>query len=322
MGGMLVEGQWTVKHKWERGKDGAFRRQNSSFRDWVEDTPDARFTPEAGRYHLYVSLACPWANRVLIVRALLGLEEVLPVSTVHYLMLDDGWVFKPGEDDSGAATEDHLFGVNCLHELYTRADARFTGRVTVPVLWDTVEETIVNNESREIIEMLTTVFAPLANHKGVDLYPEPLREHIDEVIDAIYEPINNGVYRCGFAGSQAAYEAAFTSLFDALDHWDAVLGERPYLCGDQLTLADVCMVTTLVRFDAVYYVHFKCNKRLIDQYEHLSGYTRQLYQMPEIHKTINFEHITKHYYQSHTHINPTQMVPVGPVFTLDQPHHR
>lgn len=316
MGGRLVDGEWTTKEDWEKSKDGSFARQESAFRDHIE--PGGRYDVSAGRYHLYVSYACPWAHRTLIARALLGLEDAIDVSIVHPFMGDHGWEFRPADDAD--ATADMLHGARHLYDVYTRADSDFTGRVTVPVLWDRAEGTIVNNESREILRMFRAL-RPLGN--DVDLCPDDLRPTIDDTLDAIYEPINNGVYRCGFAGTQEAYERAFATLFEALAHWDEVLADRRYLCGDRFTEADICMYTTLIRFDPVYYVHFKCNGRLIRQFPHLSGYLRELWQMPALAETTNLRHIKEHYYTSHPALNPKRFVPVGPdMGWLDAPHQR
>lgn len=275
------------------------------------------FPLEAGRYHLYVSLACPWAHRTLIARSLLGLEESTSISVSHPLMLEHGWVFREGD----AEIPDPHLGIDYLWQLYVAADPTFTGRVTVPVLWDRERATIVNNESREILRMLTTEFRPLWTRE-VELCPEDLREEIDRVIDAIYEPVNNGVYRSGFARSQEAYEEAVTELFDALDHWESVLAGQRYLCGDRLTEADICMFTTLVRFDAVYHTHFKCNIRRVVDYPNLWGFVRDVYQTPHVAETVRFDHIKQHYFGSHETINPTGIVPVGPTIDYTAPHDR
>jgi putative glutathione S-transferase len=319
MGGFLRDGEWITKEKWEQSEDGHFKRQVSVFRDWITQGPEARFQPGRGRYHLYVSLACPWAHRTLIVRALKGLEDAISVSVVEPYMGDGGWTFDPDHDD--ASTPDHLFGFDALRHVYTKADPTFSGRVTVPVLWDRETHTIVNNESSEIIRMLDQTFGELSTRDAV-LYPEPLRAEIDAATDAIYEPINNGVYRCGFASKASAYAESFEALFDALDHWDAHLATRRYMVGDQLTLADVCMFTTLVRFDPVYYVHFKTNRQLIAQFPNLSGYVRDIYQTPGVAETVNLFHIKQHYYRSHTQLNPKGFVPLGPALDLDAPHGR
>src|SRR6056297_3025151 len=313
---MLVDGEWRTDAYQSTNGDGEFDRQETSFRDWVRDDPDARFQPEAGRYHLYVSLACPWAHRTLLVRALKGLEEAITVDVVDPYRGEDGWQFTPEKE---GCTEDSLYGSDYLRELYVEADPDMTGRVTVPVLWDTQEETIVNNESKEILRMLDTEFDGVAE-RDVDLYPEGYREDIDRIIEDIYEPINNGVYRSGFADTQNAYDNAVSELFDALDHWDEVLADQRYLAGDRLTEADVCMFTTLVRFDQVYHTHFMCNKRQIQDYDNLWPYLRDLYQTggPDqregppneragsdatreqgVAGTVNMDHIKEHYYTTH-----------------------
>ena len=320
MSGFLNDGEWITKDQWEQGKGGEFKRQKSTFRHWIDDAPDARFRPEAGRYHLYVSYACPWAHRTLIARALLGLEEAVSVSAVHHFMGDDGWEFRPEDDPDSDA--DPILGASKLHQVYTAAQADFTGRVTVPVLWDRETRTIVNNESREILRMFATVMRPLG-HGEVDLSPTELRPAIDGAMDRFYSPVNNGVYRCGFAGTQEAYETAFAELFAELDHWEGVLGQHRYLVGDRLTEADIAMFTTLVRFDPVYYVHFKCNGRLIRQFPNLSGYLRDIYQHPGVAETVNMHHIKQHYYRSHPSVNPRRFVPVGPDLSwYDDPPER
>ena len=313
--GLLVEGTW--KDEWyEADEDGRFVRPQTRFRSWVRADGSTPFAPEVGRYHLYVSLACPWAHRTLIMRALRGLEQAITVTVVDPKMGDNGWEI-PGEGDG----VDPIHGARFLHEVYTAARADYTGRVTVPVLWDRKEGTIVSNESRDILRMLDVEFTPIAT-RPVRYWSSALHDRIEETMDAIYEPINNGVYRAGFATSQQAYEEAFSELFDALDHWDEVLGRQRYLCGDQLTEADWCLFTTLVRFDPVYVGHFKCNLRRIADYPHLSGYLRELYQVPGVAATVNLEHIRTHYYWSHPMINPTRIVPVGPALDLDAPHGR
>lgn len=320
MSGFLKDGEWITRAQWEKGEGGEFQRQETTFRDWIEDADDARHRPEAGRYHLYVSLACPWAHRTLIARALLGLEEAVSVSVVHHYMGEQGWVFAPDEDPD--ATVDHVHGAKKLSEVYLAAKRDISGRVTVPVLWDREQGTIVNNESREIMRMLCTVMRGLG-HGARDLSPPALREAIDAAMDRFYQSVNNGVYRCGFAGTQAAYSEAFGQLFDELDHWERVLGDQRYLCGDQLTEADIAMFTTLVRFDPVYYVHFKCNGRLVRQYPNLSGFLRDVHQTPGVRGTVNLHHIKQHYYRSHPSINPRRFVPEGPDLSwYDEPHDR
>lgn len=303
MGGFLKNGTWHTSEDWENDGDGHFERQASTFRDGVADVASKR-------YHLYVSYACPWASRTLMVRAMKGLEDAIEVSVVHPFMGDDGWAFRPDDDD--ASTNDPVLGASFLRELYVAADASFTGRVTVPVLWDRERRTIVNNESSDIIRMFDRDFQSLAT-RDVVLYPEDRRDAIDAVTDDIYEPINNGVYRCGFATSQEAYEQAFEELFSALERYDRLLGEQPYLCGDEPTLADVCMFTTLIRFDPVYYVHFKCNGRLVAQHDNLPGYVERVRALPGVESTIHLGHIKRHYYESHEHINPQRIVAKGPL---------
>ena len=321
--GLLIEGRW--HDQWyDTGKSkGEFLRTNSQFRNWITadgsagPSGESGFPAEAGRYHLYVSLACPWAHRTLIFRALKSLEDIIPVSIVHPYMLDNGWVF----DDWKGETADALYGFNCLHQLYTRANPDYSGRVTVPVLWDTEQETIVSNESSEIIRMFNSAFADLTPEK-TDYYPEELRNEIDSINARIYEALNNGVYRCGFATTQKAYEAAFTELFACLDELESRLSKQRFLIGNRLTEADWRLFTTLIRFDAVYYSHFKTNLRRISDYPELYAYTRDLYQQPGIKQTVNLEHIKQHYYYSHETINPTRIVPEGPELNFDEAHQR
>jgi len=334
---MLVDGEWRTDAYQSTNDDGEFDRQETSFRDRIEDDPDARFRPEAGRYHLYVSLACPWAHRTLLVRALKGLEDAISVDVVDPFRDEDGWQFTP---EKAGCTEDSLYGSDYLRELYAEADPDMTGRVTVPVLWDKQEETIVNNESKEILRMLDTEFDDVAKY-DVDLYPEGYQEEIDRIIEDIYEPINNGVYRSGFADTQSAYDDAVTELFDALDHWDAVLEDQRYLAGDRLTEADICMFTTLVRFDEVYHTHFMCNHKLIGEYDNLWPYLRDLYQTgvpsgtpnertgsdatresTSVAETVNMDHITEHYYTTHPDVSPKRIVPMGPDPDFEAPHDR
>ncbi|QSG12230.1 putative glutathione S-transferase [Halapricum desulfuricans] len=315
---MLVDGEWRTDVYRTTNEDGEFERQETAFRDWVRDDPDARFQPEAGRYHLYVSYACPWAHRTLIARKLLGLEDAISVDVVDPYRGEDGWQFTPEKD---GCTEDSLYGSDYLRELYVRADPETTGRVTVPVLWDTQTETIVNNESREILRMLDTEFDDVAD-RDVDLYPKGYREEVDRIIDEIYEPINNGVYRAGFADSQAAYDRAVEELFDALDHWDSVLADQRYLAGDRLTEADVCLFTTLVRFDEVYHTHFMCNHRLIREYDDLWPYLRDVYTTGNISETVYMDHIKEHYYTTHPDVSPKRIVPKGPDPDFEKPHDR
>jgi putative glutathione S-transferase len=318
--GRLIEGRWSDEWYDTKSTGGRFVRQDSAFRDRVAADGSTAFAPEAGRYHLYVSLACPWAHRTLIFRVLERLEDAITFSVVHPHMGKDGWTFA-NPDGTPGVTGDPLLGKEHLHQIYTEADPTYTGRVTVPVLWDRERRTIVNNESAEIIRMLNSEFDALGD-ASVDLYPEPLRAEIDATNEFVYPNVNNGVYRCGFATTQEAYEEAFAGLFSALDDLDARLGERRWLVGDRPTEADWRLFTTLVRFDAVYVGHFKCNLRRIADYPNLSGYLRDLYQTPGVAGTVDFEHIKRHYYQSHPKINPTGVVPVGPQLDLDRPHGR
>jgi putative glutathione S-transferase len=320
---MLVDGEWTVDAYESTNDDGEFDRSETSFREWVggegvrdgaAPDPDAAFPAEAGRYHLYICRACPWAHRAAMTRALKGLEDVVSLSLVAPVRIDDGWEFSE-------AYPDPLHDEPYLRDVYTRADPDYTGRVTVPVLWDKEEETIVNNESREIMRMLNVAFDSLAT-RDVDLWPEGHREEVEELIDDIYEPINNGVYRCGFAETQDAYDRAVDELFDALDRYEALLADRRYLAGDVLTEADIAMFATLVRFDHVYHTHFKCNRRAIHEYPNLWNYTKELYQLPGVAKTVNMEHIVDHYYRSHGDVNPKRLVPTGPDIDFAEPHDR
>ncbi len=315
--GLLVEGRWHDQWYETKSSGGRYIRKESAFRNWVRADGSTAFAPESGRYHLYVSLACPWAHRTLIFRALKKLESVISVSVVDPLMAADGWVF----GDTEASTADDVNGVSLLHQIYTLAEPKFTGRVTVPVLWDRKTRTIVNNESSEIIRMFNSEFDAFGD-SSLDLYPEALAREIDELNAYIYPRINNGVYRCGFATTQEAYEEAYRELFEGLDEIDARLEGRRYLLGPQATEADWRLFTTLVRFDAVYVGHFKCNRQRIADYGNLSGYLRDLYQTPGISGTVNMIHIKRHYYESHRTINPTAIVPLGPDLNLDAPHAR
>jgi putative glutathione S-transferase len=314
----LVDGEWRTDVSEHTNDDGEFERQETTFRDRIEDDPDARFQPEGGRYHLYVSYACPWAHRTLLVRALKRLEDAISVDVVDPYRDEGGWQFTPEKD---GCTPDTVTGSDYLREVYQAADPDANCRVTVPVLWDKHEETIVNNESREIIRMLDTEFDSVAEH-DIDLYPEGYREEVDRIIDDIYDPINNGVYRAGFASSQAAYDRAIDDLFDALDHWDEVLADQRYLAGDRLTEADICMFTTLVRFDHVYHTHFKCNVRAVHEYEHLWPYLRDLYQTPGVAETVHMDHIKEHYYTTHPDVNPNRLVARGPDLDFTRDHDR
>lgn len=317
--GLLVNGQWQDVWYDTKSNKGEFVRQDSVFRNWITPdgsagpTGDSGFKAEPGRYHLYVSLACPWAHRTLIFRSLKGLEELISVSIVEPLMLEHGWTFAEGDDS--------LYGSRYLHEIYTRAKPDVTTRVTVPVLWDKQQQTIVNNESADIIRMFNNAFNHLTgNH--VDYYPALLRDEIDQINARVYPAINNGVYRAGFATEQGAYDDAYHALFDALDEIEERLATQRYLCGDDITEADWRLFTTLVRFDAVYFGHFKTNRQRIDDYPHLSGYVRDLYQQPGVADTVNMQHIKHHYYGSHHTINPTGIVPLGQEHNFMAAHGR
>lgn len=321
--GLLIDGRWHEAWYDTASTGGRFQRQASAFRHWVtaDGSPgpsgSGGFRAEAGRYHLYVSLACPWAHRALIMRRLKGLEDAISVSVVHWLMAGEGWTFQDGP----GVVPDGVNGARVLHEVYTAADPRYTGRVTVPVLWDKQRRTIVNNESSEIIRMLNAAFDGVGAAPG-DYYPVALRTEIDALNARIYDTLNNGVYKAGFATTQAAYDEAIVPLFDTLDWLEGRLGTRRYLTGDQLTEADIRLFTTLVRFDAVYVGHFKCNLRRLVDYPGLWAYTRELYQLPGVAATVNFQHIRRHYYESHRTLNPSGIVPVGPLLDFDQPHGR
>jgi putative glutathione S-transferase len=306
---------------WNRqiDEEGAFQRKATTFRAWIRADGSTPYAPEPGRYHLYVSYACPWAHRTLIARKLKGLEKAISVDVVHHLLGEEGWTF--GTDIEGA-TGDSIHGFGLLREVYRKSEPGFAGTVTVPVLFDRATGTIVNNESAEIIRMLNGEFQDFAANPGLDLYPEPLQARIDELNDRIYPAINNGVYRAGFAQKQKAYSKAVRGLFEALDEVEKILSASRYLCGATLTEADVRLFTTLVRFDAVYLTHFKCNIRRIVDYPNLWGYTRDIYQTPGIAETVSMEHIKRHYFESHRHINPFGIVPEGPALDFDVPHGR
>ncbi|MEF8783874.1 MAG: glutathione S-transferase family protein [Haloarculaceae archaeon] len=315
---MLVDGEWRTDISEHVNEDGEFVRQETMFRDSIRDEAGARFQPEAGRYHLYVSYACPWAHRTLLVRSLKGLEDAISVDVVDPFRAEDGWQFTP---EKAGCTPDTVNGSDYLREVYQAADDGVTGRVTVPVLWDREEGTIVNNESEEILRMLDTEMDGVAD-RDVDLYPEGYHEEIDRVIDEIYEPINNGVYRAGFAKSQSAYDRAVEDLFAALDRWNSVLADQRYLAGDRLTEADICMFTTLVRFDPVYHTHFMCNRKFIHQYDNLWPYLRDLYQTPGVAGTVEMDHIKEHYYTTHPDVTPTRIVAAGPDLDFEADHDR
>jgi putative glutathione S-transferase len=319
--GLLVEGRW--QDQWYESKDGTFQREQAQRRNWL--TADGKpgptgiggFAAEAGRYHLYVSLACPWAHRTLILRKLKGLESLIDVSVVSFLMLENGWTF----DKAHGSTGDKLGDLKFLHQRYTTDTADYTGRVTVPVLWDKQTNHIVNNESAEIIRMFNSAFDELTGN-DLDFYPAPLRAEIDALNERIYPAVNNGVYRAGFATSQQAYEEAFDELFAELDRLEQLLGANRYLTGEYLTEADIRLFTTMIRFDAVYFGHFKCNLRRIADYPNLSSWLREIYQWPGIAETVSFEHIKNHYYGSHKTINPTGIVPKGPAQDFTAAHDR
>ncbi|MBR9894519.1 glutathione S-transferase family protein [bacterium] len=321
--GLLVDGEW--QDRWDYNDDsGKFQRSETAFRNWITadgsagPSGEGGFKAEPGRYHLYVSYACPWAHRALVFRALKGLEELIPVSVVHPDMLSDGWTFKT---DFPGATGDRLYDLPFLRDIYTKAQPDISGRVTVPVLWDKERETIVSNESAEIIRMLNKAFDGLTGNSD-DYWPEALREAIEPVNARIYDTVNNGVYKAGFATSQEAYDDAVGPLFESLDWIEERLSKGRYLMGDRITEADWRLFTTLIRFDQVYNVHFKCNKARIVDYPNLWAYTRELYQWPGVADTVHFDHFKRHYYYSHDMINPNRIIPVGPDLDLMAPHGR
>jgi putative glutathione S-transferase len=298
--GRVIEGKWDTRDQLPTNEKGAFVRAAADFRGSI---PPDEIQP--GRYHLYVSYACPWAHRTLIGRALLGLEDAVSVSVSDPVLGDQGW----------------MFGENPLWKLYVEARPDYTGRVSVPVLWDRERKAIVNNESREILRMFATDFQPLWK-KQRELSPEGMREKIDHIIDELFMPVNNGVYRCGFARSQEAYEEAAFELFAALDHWESILAGQRYLCGDQLTEADICLFTTMFRFDLVYHTHFKCNLRRLVDYPNLWGFVRDVYGTEGVAETCNIHHIKTHYFTSHESINPSKLIPIGPAIEFTEPHDR
>lgn len=323
--GLLVDGKWQDEWYDTAKTGGKFEREAARFRNWVTADGSAGpdgvggFRAESGRYHLYVSLACPWAHRTLIFRALKGLEPHISVSVVHPDMLENGWEFRPGDDQH----QDHLYNHEFMHQVYTRAAPDYSGRVTVPVLWDKQQETIASNESADIIRMFNAAFNGLEGvRKDVDYYPEALRAEIDALNERIYDTVNNGVYKAGFATAQDKYREAYHALFESLDWLEERLSARRYLTGNQLTEADWRLFTTLLRFDPVYYSHFKCNRQRLSDYPALSAYTRELYQMPGVAETVSIGQIKQHYYVSQRTINPTQIVPVGPQLDFDAPHGR
>jgi putative glutathione S-transferase len=322
--GLLVDGKWQDKWYDTKSTDGAFKRSAAKFRNWITadgtagPSGEAGFKAESGRYHLYVSYACPWAHRALIFRALKGLEDHITISAVHPDMLGEGWTFA---DDFDRATGDTLFGYPYARDVYTRADPKFTGRVTVPILWDKTQNTIVSNESSEIIRMFNSAFDGITGNTD-DYWPVQMRDQIEAVNDRIYDTFNNGVYKAGFATTQTAYDAAIVPLFETLDWIEDILSKNRYLIGDQITEADWRLFTTLVRFDPVYHQHFKCNRKRIVDYPNIWAYTRELYQQPGVAGTVNFDHIVRHYHYSHDTINPNRIIPINPVLDFDAPHGR
>lgn len=314
--GILKDGKW-ISERDQEDEKGRFVRPSTTFRDKITADGSSGLKAEAGRYHLYICWACPWAHRTAIMRSLKGLEDVIGLSVVAPEIKENSWEFS---DDSDTIP-DTVNHTRYLWEVYLKADPNYSGRVTVPVLWDKQTNTIVNNESREIIRMFDTEFEALAKNK-VNFYPKELQGEIDKTIDAIYQPINNGVYRAGFATQQEAYDEAVTELFENLDRWESVLSKQRYLCGNQITEADWCMFTTLLRFDPVYYVHFKCNIHRIFDYSNLWNYLLDLYQQPGVKATCNLDHIKRHYYKSHPNVNPSRIVPKGPMIDLDAAHNR
>ena len=322
--GQLVDGDWHDVWYDTGASGGRFVRSTAKFRNWItaDGSPgpsgERGFKAEAGRYHLYVSYACPWAHRTLIFRALKGLTDLITVSVVHPDMLSDGWTLS---DDFPGATGDTLYGLPFLREIYLKADPQISGRVTVPVLWDKVNETIVSNESSEIIRMFNSAFDGITGNTD-DFWPEELREAIEPVNDRIYETLNNGAYRSGFATTQEAYDEAVGLLFDTLDWLEDRFGDNRYLMGDRVTEADWRLVPTLFRFDPVYHTHFKCNRNYLRDYPNLWAYARALYQWPGVAETVNFEHIVRHYHYSHDSINPHRIIPINPQLDWNEPHGR
>ncbi|MBO9442451.1 glutathione S-transferase family protein [Phaeobacter italicus] len=322
--GLLIDGIWHDQWYDTKSTGGAFKRSAAQFRNWITvdgragPTGRAGFAAESGRYHLYVSLACPWAHRTLIFRQLKDLSDHISISVVHPDMLDKGWTF--AKDEHGA-TGDTLFGSGFAHEIYTRADPEYSGRVTVPILWDKKENTIVSNESADIIRMFNSAFDDITGNTD-DYWPEELREPIEAVNSRIYSTLNNGVYKCGFATSQEAYDAAIDPLFETLDWLEDILSEHRFLLGEQLTEADWRLFTTLLRFDPVYHLHFKCNRKRIIDYPNLWAYTRALFQHPGVAKTVGMDHIVRHYHYSHDTINPHRIIPTNPQIDWLAPHGR
>ena len=322
--GLLIDGKWEDQWYDTKSTGGAFKRSEAQFRNWVTSdgsagpSGDAGFKAESGRYHLYVSHACPWANRTMIFRALKGLEDHISVSVVHPDMLGEGWTFA---SDFEGATGDTLFGTDFARDIYIKAQPDVTTRVTVPILWDKQRETIVSNESSEIIRMFNSAFNEVTGDQQ-DFYPEALRSQIDEINKRVYDEINNGVYKSGFATTQKAYDSAVHTLFEALDWVEDILSKSRYLTGNQVTEADWRLLTTLVRFDPVYHLHFKCNRKRIIDYPNIWAYTRELYQWPGVAGTVHFDHIVRHYHYSHDTINPYRILPINPEIDWQAPHGR
>ncbi|MCZ4258344.1 glutathione S-transferase family protein [Sulfitobacter sp. G21635-S1] len=322
--GLLIDGVWHDKWYDTSKTGGKFERSAAQFRNWITSdgapgpSGTGGFAAESGRYHLYVSFACPWAHRTLIFRQIKGLADHISISAVHPDMLGEGWTF---DTDFPGATGDTLFGLPYARDIYIRADPRFSGRVTVPILWDKSQGTIVSNESAEIIRMFNSAFNGVTGNTD-DYYPEPLRTRIEELNARIYDTFNNGVYRSGFATTQEAYEEAVYPLFDTLDWLEDILSTNRYLTGDRVTEADWRLLPTLLRFDKVYHTHFKCNRSRITDYPNLWAYTRELYQWPGVSDTVNFDHIVRHYHYSHESINPYRIIPINPQPDFDAPHGR
>lgn len=327
--GLLVNGEWQDKWYDTANSDGEFEREAAQLRNWVTadgsagPTGEAGFKAESGRYHLYISLACPWAHRTLIFRRLKGLESHIGLSIVSPDMLDKGWTFikNPNDENDDACTGDSLMNLEHMHQVYTTNKKNYSGRVTVPALWDKKQNCIVSNESSEIIRMFNSAFNEITGNTD-DYHPKELHSQIDQINSSVYDNINNGVYRCGFATSQSAYERAYSRLFNKIDNIENTLSKNRYLCGDKITEADWRLFTTLIRFDSVYHGHFKCNKKRIEDYPNISNYVRELYQWDGIANTVNFHHIKRHYYYSHDMINPTRVVPAGPEIDYSRPHNR
>jgi putative glutathione S-transferase len=321
--GLLIDGAWHDHWYDTSSTGGRFVRADAQFRSWVTrdgapgPTGEGGHPAQAGRYHLYVSLACPWAHRTIIFRELKGLTKMIDMSVVHFHMAENGWTFEAGP----GVVPDPIGNARFMHQVYTRAQPGYSGRVTVPVLWDKVKSSIVSNESSEIIRMLGTAWDDVGALPG-DYYPEAKREQIDALNKRIYDTVNNGVYRAGFATTQEAYESGVRPLFESLDWLEGILAKSRYLCGDHLTEADIRLFTTLVRFDAVYHGHFKCNLRRIADYPNLEGFMRDVFQQPGVASTVDMQHIKGHYYGSHPTINPTGVVPVGPLLDFTRPHGR